>query len=125
MPAIHCPKQTHADRWQKMTPDAAVRRCIAEALFAHGATLNETVETLNLNRHTAEGWRYVYLCGLNGSVCRLFDRASQREFIVPLLKDGFGYKVISRTFGLDLWFVRDTARSFRRGLLDYEGGLHK
>ena len=108
-----------------MSPDAAVRRCIAEALFARGATLNETVEALNLNRYTAEGWRYVYLSSLNGSVCRLFDRGSQRVFITSLLKSGFGYKAISRAFGLDLWFVRDTARSFKRGLLNFEGGAHE
>lgn len=110
--------------WEKMTTHAAFQRSVAEALFARGVPLQKTVEILNLNRHTAENWHYLYK-SRTSNVFSVFDKPSQRIFILSLLKRGYGYKFISKTFGLDLWLVRDTSRAFRKGLLDFEGGLYE
>ena len=109
--------------WKRMTDESRLRRLIAVELFKRGVPLSRTADVLGVNLHTAEGWHYGFEAAKTGFM--RFDKKSQQALVLAFLRQGYGYKAISRAFGFDLWFVRDTARSFKRGLLDFEGDLHE
>ncbi|MEY8456354.1 hypothetical protein [Turicimonas muris] len=105
--------------YEKMTSEASDYREVAEDMLAAGLTCMQVSQILPVKRRTVIDWGHLKTHGRKENFLERMglEREAFKPIVVAFIGSGWGYRSLSKFLDLNLWFVRDVARDYRRGTL--------